>query len=88
MKVLFRSSFHRDLKKVQEKGILLKVKECIIQAENAKSIADIPGIKKMSGSKGYHRIRVQEYRVGVFIFGDRIEFVCFLHRREVYKYFP
>lgn len=88
MKLTFRSSFNRDLKKVKDKEILHKVKEYIHRAEEANSLRDIAHIKKISGSSGYYRIRVNEYRMGVFVSGDEIEFVRCLHRREVYKFFP
>ncbi len=88
MKVTFRSSFHRDLKKIKDKDILQKVKEHIHRAEEANGLAEIAHIKKISGSSGYYRIRVHEYRIGVFVSGDEIEFVRFLHRREVYRFFP
>ncbi|RQD65509.1 MAG: type II toxin-antitoxin system mRNA interferase toxin, RelE/StbE family [Desulfonatronovibrio sp. MSAO_Bac4] len=88
MKVTFRASFHRDLKKVKDKDILQKVKEHIYSAEEASSLAEIAQIKKISGSRGYYRIRIHEYRIGVFVSGDEIEFVRCLHRREVYRFFP
>ncbi len=88
MNVTFRASFHRDLKKLKDKDALQKVKECIYRAEEANDLAEIAHIKKISGSSGYYRIRVHEYRLGVFVSGDEIEFVRCLPRREVYRFFP
>ncbi|WP_363330984.1 type II toxin-antitoxin system RelE/ParE family toxin [Desulfonatronospira sp.] len=88
MKVAFRASFHRDLKKIKDKETLQKVKEHILMAEEATSLAELAQIKKISGSSGYYRIRVHEYRMGVLISGDEMEFVRCLHRREVYRFFP
>lgn len=88
MKLTFRSSFNRDLKKIKDKEILQEIKAYIHKAEAANSLGDITHIKKISGASGYYRIRVHEYRIGIFVSGDEIEFVRCLHRREVYKFFP
>lgn len=88
MKVTFRSSFHRDLKKVKDEDMLQKVKECICKVDEASGLDEISHIKKLSGSSGYYRIKVSDYRIGIFVSGDEIEFVRCLHRREVYRFFP
>ncbi len=88
MKVTFRSSFNRDLKKISDKEIFQKVKEYIRRTEEAKGIDEMKNIKKISGSSGYYRVRIHEYRLGIFLSSDEIEFVRCLHRRDVYKFFP
>jgi len=88
MKVTFRSSFHRDLKKIKDQEILQKIKEYIHRVEEANDLGEIAHIRKLSGSSGYYRIRVHEYRIGIFVAGNEIEFVRCLHRRDVYKFFP
>ena len=88
MKVEFRSSFVRDLNSVRDKAILRRVREIIERAEQTKSSTEIPNLKRLKGSGNYSRIRVGEYRIGVVLKGDDITFVRFLHRREIYRYFP
>ena len=88
MKILFRSSFNRDLKKIKDTGILQNVKEWIHFAENANSLLELSNIKKLSGPDGYYRFRIQNYRIGIYVSGDEVEFVRCLHRREIYKFFP
>ena len=88
MKVEFRSSFVRDLNSVRDKAILRRVKEIIERAEQTKSSAEIPNIKRLKGSGNYSRIRVGDYRIGVILEGESITFVRILHRREIYRYFP
>ena len=51
-------------------------------------LGEITHIRKLSGSSGYYRIRVYEYRIGIFVAVNEIEFVRCLPRRDVYKYFP
>jgi len=88
VKVEFRSSFVRDLNSVRDKAILRRVREIIERAEQTKSSTEIPNLKRLKGSGNYSRIRVGEYRIGVVLKGDDITFVRFLHRREIYRYFP
>lgn len=45
-----------------------------------------------SGSSGgedrYYRIRMGDYRLGIIVEGEVVTFVRFLHRRDIYGYFP
>ncbi len=45
-------------------------------------------LRKMSGGEKYFRIRVSDYRIGIVVEGDEIEFVRCLHRRDIYRFFP
>ncbi len=56
--------------------------------ETAATPGEIGDLKKLSGSDDAYRIRVGEYRVGVVIEGDAVEFVRFLPRRDLYRFFP
>lgn len=59
--------------------------------ENVKistAVHNINGIKKLKGHKNCFRIRIGEYRIGLYLDGKIIEFVRFLNRKEIYKYFP
>jgi mRNA interferase RelE/StbE len=42
----------------------------------------------MEGSKKHSRIKIGDYRIGLFIDDKTIFFVRFLHRKEIYRYFP
>lgn len=88
MNVFFRRSFERDLKKIREQHILSQVRTAILNVEAASNILDIAQLEKMSGTSSYYRIRIGDYRIGVAIDGEDVEFVRCLHRREIYRYFP
>lgn len=88
MKVLFRASFARDLRAIRDQGLLDRIKRLIHTVENASTLTDISGLKKLRGGTNYYRIRIGEYRVGLAVDEDRVEFVRVLHRREIYRYFP
>ncbi len=87
MKASFRKSFARDLKKVKDQAILDRVREAIEQVEAADNLAALADFKKLSGAENCYRIRVGDYRIGVFIESDTVEFVGCLSWRDLYRYF-
>ena len=88
MKAAFRDSFARDLKAVRDRSLLKRLKEVIEAVEKADSLADLPNMKKLKGSKNYFRIRVGDYRLGLALENDSVVFVRFLNRKDIYKHFP
>ncbi|HEV7397872.1 MAG TPA: type II toxin-antitoxin system RelE/ParE family toxin [Pyrinomonadaceae bacterium] len=88
MKVDFRRSFLEDLKNVDDKRVLGRVKQKIEEVEHAKLLSDIPNIKKLKTANQHYRIRVGNYRLGLAVVGETVTFVRFLHRKKIYKYFP
>ena len=88
MRTAFRSSFARDLKKIKDRSVLLLVRQAIEEVEGAADLQAIGKLKKMSGAGNYYRIRVGDYRIGIAVESDAVEFVRFLHRRDIYRFFP
>lgn len=88
MKTEFRASFGKDLKAINDKNLLQRVKEFIEAIENADSLSGLTNLKKLKGSKNYFRRRVGDYRLGLALDGDAVVFVRFLNRKDIYKYFP
>jgi mRNA interferase RelE/StbE len=88
MKTLFRESFWRDVKKIKDKKVIARLEEVIKDAEAAVSHSEISKIAKMSVGTNAYRIRVGGFRAGVYVEDDTIEFVRFLDRKDIYRYFP
>lgn len=88
MNVQFKSSFARDLKKIREKELKTQVAEVIRQVERANSLQEISELKKLKGGERYYRIRIGDYRIGLMLEQDTVLFVRFLHRKDLYRYFP
>ena len=88
MQVEFLSQFNRDLDKIQAGHIKQAIYRVILRTESAKRISDIPNLKKLAGHKSAYRIRIGEYRVGVFVEGKTVEFARVVHRKDIYKLFP
>ncbi len=88
MKVVFRRSFLRDLRAVRENKLLDQVARVMRLAEEAGSIRDLTNVKPMEGHKGCYRVRVGAYRIGLYLDGATLEFVRFLDRKDICRYFP
>lgn len=88
MNVHFKESFVRDPRALKDKSLLNRIRTCIETVEQARLLAQIPGLKKLRGAAEFCRIRVGDYRIGLAIQEDVVTFVRVLHRREVYRYFP
>ena len=89
MKVEFRKSFTKDLKKHKtDKSLLERVKQVILEVEGAQDIHRINNLKKLKAQSNHYRIRLGNYRLGLVIESDTARFVRFLHRGDIYRYFP
>lgn len=82
------ASFNKDISKLRDKKLLIAIRSALQQIESAANLSEIYHLKKLSGSNHYYRIRVGDYRIGIYVENEHITVVRFLHRREVYRYFP
>lgn len=76
MKASFRKSFLRDVKKIKEGDVLNRIRTTIEDVEQAANLQDIRSLTKISGTADFYRIRIGDYRVGVAVEEDTVEFVC------------
>lgn len=88
MRVEFRRSFTRDLRKISEKSIRQRVQQVIEQVETTPLLDQIPNLIKLKGDSDYYRIRIGTYRIGIKVEQDIVIFIRCLHRRDIYRYFP
>lgn len=89
MRIEFRKSFTKDLKKRKsDKSLLEQVKQIILEVEEAQDIHKIKNLKKLKAQGNHYRIRLGDFRLGLVIEGDITRFVRFLPRGNIYKYFP
>lgn len=88
MKAVFRKSFLRDLKKLNDPRVRGQVRAVIEAVESTETLGDLPNVKKMSGGAPYYRVRIGDYRVGLAVDDAGVEFVRVLHRKDVYRHFP
>jgi mRNA interferase RelE/StbE len=89
MKIAFRKSFAKDLKKHRkEQDLLSRIREIILEIEAAETLSSIKNIKRLKADGPYYRIRTGNYRLGLIIEAETVIFVRVLHRKEIYRYFP
>ncbi|MBE7472091.1 MAG: type II toxin-antitoxin system RelE/ParE family toxin [Anaerolineae bacterium] len=88
MEIRFEASFEKDLKKIRDKKLLKQIREVIEEVKLAKGLKDITDLKKLKGYETFYRIRLGDYRIGIDIVENKVIFTRFLHRKEIYKYFP
>jgi mRNA interferase RelE/StbE len=88
MKINFKKSFLKELNRLNDNQLKQKIVDCILQVEVAQNLAEIKNIKKLKGFESYFRIRINDYRIGIKIENDTVNFVVFEHRKDIYKTFP
>jgi len=88
MKLEFYKSFLNDLTKIKDKKLKRKIQIIILELEKAANILELKNLRKLKGYEYFYRIRIGDYRMGLQIKEDKITFVRFLHRKDIYKHFP
>ncbi len=88
MRVEFLEKFSRDVDKISVKSVKQSVARLILHIEAADSLANIPQVKKLTGFKSAYRIRIGDYRIGVFVEDNMVQFARIVHRKDIYKVFP
>ncbi|MFH1320893.1 MAG: hypothetical protein ABII90_09610, partial [Bacteroidota bacterium] len=88
MKVVAKKSFNRDIEKIASVKLARNVKRTIIEIENADNIHQLSNVKKLKGHANAFRIKIGSYRLGFILNNGIIELVAFIHRKDVYRYFP
>jgi mRNA interferase RelE/StbE len=88
MNIRIDKSFEKDTKKIKDKKLLEKIADTIEQVQASNNSDEIKNLKKLKGNHGYYRIRLGNYRIGISIEGDTVDFIRFLPRKDIYKYFP
>jgi mRNA interferase RelE/StbE len=88
LEVLFEASFARDLKRIRDKALLERIQTVIDEVKAAGEVDQVRSLKKLQGYETYYRIRLGDYRVGIEIDSEKVIFVRFLHRKDIYRRFP
>lgn len=88
MKTVYLESFKKDIRKIKDKQVKNGLLNLIEKIKASGNITEIINLKKIKGSKGFYRVKLGNYRVGVKLEGDTLTFIRFLHRKDIYRYFP
>lgn len=88
MQVIYLKSLEKDLKKIKDKKLLKSLADVFINIEEVDTLFEVSNVKKLSGHTEVYRIRVGNYRLGIFYSEDTITIARFLKRNDIYKVFP
>ena len=89
MELEFSTPFVRDLRRIRHQDLRDRVERAIGELEAASTITDVPSVTRINSASGhYYRIRIGDYRLGIAVDGNVVILVRFLHRRDIYRYFP
>lgn len=88
MKFEVEKAFAKDFRKIKSRELAMAISETILHVSKAATIKEITNLKKLTGYKSAFRIRIGDYRIGVIIENNIVNFVAFAHRKEIYKRFP
>lgn len=88
MKITATVSFNKDLSRIKDRQLAIRIERIIRKLEAAQSLTEISGIKKMTGSANAYRLRIGDYRLGFFLINEAIQLTIFAHRKDIYSSFP
>jgi len=88
MEVAFTKTFSKQIDAILNESLKLRLAEVVQNVILASTLQDIANLKKMKGYQTAYRIRVGDYRVGLFFENDTILFAYMAHRRDIYNKFP
>ena len=88
MKTAFNRYFLKDLGKLKSADLKAEVAGLIVAVEQAASLTTIPTLKKLKGYKTAYRLRVGDFRIGLVVVNETVEFVRLANRQDIYKLFP
>ena len=88
MKVEILSSFERDIENIFDISLKEKILVLIDKLESANSLKEVPGVKKLKGFWNAYRIKLGNYRIGLYFDKGTIELARFINRKDIYRVFP
>ena len=88
MEVEYTVGFTRDLRRLLSPELRQRVLRKIGEIEDADAITEVTGVGSITGRGHYYRVRIGDYRLGIAVEGNVVTLLRFLHRRDIYRYFP
>lgn len=88
MEVEYTPAFARDLRRERNARVRDRVEALIEELKAAPAITAVNGVVRVTAPGRYYRARVGDFRLGFAMDGDRVVLLRFMHRRDIYRYFP
>ncbi len=88
MRINYKKQFLKDLSKLPS-PYRKRIETLVFETIPGESTHDvIQRLSKLSGHNNYYKVRLGEYRIGIYFENDFLEFKRVLHRKDIYRYFP
>lgn len=89
MRIRYKPAFRRDIRRIRDEDTIRSINAVIASLRAANSIREVSNIRRVRVSRGRsYRIRIGDYRLGVEMDGGTAVLARFLHRRDMYRYWP
>ncbi|MEB3309784.1 MAG: type II toxin-antitoxin system RelE/ParE family toxin [Snowella sp.] len=89
MKINYLPTFIKDIKGLKSTASYSVIKNFAFRdILTVQNFSEINNLKKLKGEYDAYRVRIGDYRIGLFFEENVITFARVLHRREFYRYFP
>jgi mRNA interferase RelE/StbE len=88
MEIAFTKTFSKQVDSLRDESLKLRLAQIVQNVILANTLQDIVNLKKIKGHQTAYRIRIGDYRVGLFFEEGLIVFAYLAHRKDIYNRFP
>ena len=88
MEIAFTKTFSKQIDAIYNESLRLRLAQSVQNVISANSLQDIVNLKKMKGYQTAYRIKIGDYRIGLFFEEGVIVFAYLAHRKDIYNRFP
>ena len=88
MKLIYSKSVTKDVKKIKDKRVISQITKVIEAIISSESITEVKEVKRIKGHPLAYRVKIEKFRLGVYVKGDEVTLIRFVKRNDIYKVFP
>ena len=88
MEVAFTKTFSKQIDALHNESLKSRLAQVVQNVILANTLQDIVNLKKIKGHQTAYRIRIGDYRIGLFFEEGSIIFAYLAHRKDIYNRFP
>ncbi len=85
MEIRYTTGFDRDLAKLRDRQLTLRANQAIDELKAAPWLAEVSGVRRLTGVGPRYRIRIGDYRLIILLEENVAYLERFLHRSDVYR---
>jgi mRNA interferase RelE/StbE len=85
MEINYKKSFLKELSKIPVET-RYRIEKIVFETPIKDLLSEM--LSRLKGYNNFYKIRVGDYRIGVYLDNEKIEFIRVMHRKDIYRYFP